>query len=71
MAEDADEIAAQAWSLYLIMNSAVHADDERRCTLERYIKKLYRAGERDYDELVTLGLIYLKRLDLLGDFEFN
>ncbi len=71
MTEEADAIAAKAWSLYLMMNSDVEEGDQRRCTLHRFIRKRYEAGERDYDELVTSGLTYLKKLAALGDFEFN
>jgi hypothetical protein len=71
MAEEVRGIADRAWSLYLMMNSAVDENDQRRSTLHRFIQKRYEAGERDFDELVTSGLVYLRKLDSLGDFEFN
>ena len=71
MTEEADGIAAKAWSFYLMMNSAVAESDQRRCTLHRFIRKKYEAGERDYDELVTSGLAYLKKLDAQDDLEFD
>lgn len=57
----------RAWGIYLTRNEAVSENDARRCTLERYLKRRCRAGESDPQELTSLGLCYLERLDLLSD----
>jgi hypothetical protein len=71
-----DHVAAnlafeRAWSVYLLMNSGVDPNDERRATLERFIKKCCAAGENDPDTLTVGGLTYLKRLDELGPYAFR
>jgi hypothetical protein len=60
-----------AWSVYLIHNSGVHADDERRCTLERYLMRRVQSGCRDFEDLAVEGLAYLRKLDFLQQREFS
>jgi hypothetical protein len=69
MADDLNFVASSVWSVYLTMHTEVDENDQRRCTLHRFIKKRYAAGERDYDDLMGSGLAYLKKLDRQGDFE--
>ena len=62
--QDVAELAfARAWSVYMLMNKAVNEQDERRVTLERFIRTRYEAGASDSEELTVEGLTYLKRLD--------
>lgn len=68
-----DHVAAnlafeRAWSVYRLMHSDVDENDERRSTLERFIRKRCEAGERDPETLTVGGLTYLKKLDQLGPF---
>jgi hypothetical protein len=56
----------RAWRVYLLMNSSVDENDERRATLEQFIRKCCAAGENDPEALTVGGLIYLKRLDQRG-----
>jgi len=65
MAEpDIVEIAcARAWSVYLLINKGIDANDARRVTLERFIRKRWEAGDNETEFLVVEGLKYLKRLD--------
>ncbi|WFU18223.1 hypothetical protein [Bradyrhizobium sp. CB3481] len=57
----------QAWAIYLARNSAVAPADERGCTLERFIRGRWQAGEADLDELTCAGLSFLSRLDILPE----
>ncbi len=57
---------ARAWSVYLMINNDVHENDERRSTLERFIRKQREAGEQDPETLTVGGLAYLRKLDQLG-----
>jgi hypothetical protein len=57
----------QAWSIYLARNHAVAPEDERRCTLERFVRGHWQAGETDLEELTCLGLSFLSRLDILPE----
>ena len=61
----------RAWSVYLLVNHSVDENDERRTTLERFIRKRFEAGEKDPEALAAEGLTYLKKLDELGDFSFR
>lgn len=61
----------RAWSVYLLINSSIDPNDERRATLERYICKRCEAGEQDPDMLTVDGLAYLKKLDGLGADSFR
>jgi hypothetical protein len=52
----------QAWTVHLAAHEDVDAADSRRCSLERYLRGKWQAGERDPDELTCCGLSYLARL---------
>ena len=52
----------RAWAIFLATRSDVDAADQRRCTLERHLKKKWLAGETDPEELTCCGLSYLARL---------
>ena len=72
MAEGALALALNtAWSIYMVRNSSVHADDARRCTLERYLALRLQAGETEPEELAVDGLAYLRKLDHLENREFG
>jgi hypothetical protein len=71
-----DHIAAglafeRAWRVYLLINSGVDENDERRTTLEQFIRKCCAAGEKDPETLTVGGLIYLKKLDALERHSFR
>jgi hypothetical protein len=53
---------AQAWAVHLSAHKDVNAADSRRCSLERYLRGKWQAGESDPDELTCYGLSYLARL---------
>ena len=61
----------RAWSVYLLINSDVDENDERRATLERFIRKNCEAGESDPETLTVGGLCYLKKLDELEKYSFR
>jgi hypothetical protein len=66
-ASDIARIAfARAWSVYLLTHSGVDENDERRATLERFIRQRCEAGANDTELLVVDGLKYLKKLDASG-----
>ena len=72
----ADQSAAnlafeRAWSVYLLINSGVDENDERRTTLERFIRKNCEAGENDPETLTVGGLSYLKKLDEIEKYSFR
>jgi hypothetical protein len=72
MAEGALALALNtAWSVYRVQNGGVHADDSRRCNLERYLKLRLQSGETDIGDLAVDGLAYLRKLDYLHDREFG
>jgi len=52
----------QAWTVHLSAHKDVNAADSRRCSLERYLRGKWQAGESDPDELTCYGLSYLARL---------
>ena len=52
----------QAWTVHLAAHKDVDAADPRRCSLERYLRGKWQAGECDPDELTCYGLSYLARL---------
>jgi hypothetical protein len=58
---------ASAWRTYLLLHNDVSEDDDRRATLRCYISNLFKAGENDPDALRKAGLLYLRRLDELGE----
>jgi hypothetical protein len=61
----------RAWSVYLLINNDVSENDERRTTLERFIRKNCQAGENDTETLTVSGLAYLKKLDELERYSFR
>jgi hypothetical protein len=61
----------RAWKVYLLINSDVNENDERRTTLERFIRKNCEAGENDPETLTVGGLSYLKRLDEVERYSFG
>jgi hypothetical protein len=68
MANRAAELAsASAWRTYLLLHSDVSEDDDRRTTLHRYVFNLCEAGENNQDALLRAGLLYLRKLDELGE----
>jgi hypothetical protein len=72
----ADDMAAnvafeRAWSVYLLINNDVNENDERRSTLERFIRKHCEAGENDPEALTVGGLAFLRKLDQLGRYELR
>jgi hypothetical protein len=73
MADDktANVAFERAWSVYLLINNDVNENDERRSTLERYIRKHCEAGENDPETLTVGGLAYLRKLDQLESFSFQ
>jgi len=67
-----DQVAAslaveRAWNVYRLINSGIDERDERRATLERFIRKRCEAGEEDVESMVVAGLKYLKNLEEFGD----
>jgi hypothetical protein len=73
MADDNAAIIAfqRAWHVYLLINDDVDENDERRSTLERFIRKHCEAGESDPEALTVGGLAYLKKLDQLGRYSLR
>ena len=59
----ASAAVARAWQVYLLLNLGVHENDERRATLDRFIRQQCEAGATDTEMLVVEGVKYLKRLD--------
>lgn len=52
----------QAWAIYLAQNDSVSPEDGRRCSLERFVRERWKAGETGLDELTCSGLSFLTRL---------
>jgi len=68
MAIRAGEAAcASAWRTYLLLHKEVNEDDDRLTTLHRYITHLCEDGECNPDALRKAGLLYLRKLDELGE----
>ncbi len=68
MANPAAELAsASAWRTYLLLHRDVSEDDDRLTTLNRYVCYLCEAGENNPDTLLREGLLYLRKLDELGE----
>ena len=63
----AEAACASAWRTYLLLHKDVNEDDDRLTTLRRYITNLYEDGECDPDALQKAGLLYLRKLDELGE----
>ena len=55
------------WRNYLLVHKGVNENDDRRTALDRYVNGLYDAGERRVDILQVAAVIYLKKLDELGE----
>ena len=56
----------RAWGAYRLINQKVHENDERRASLERFIRQRYQAGVEDVELLAVAGLKFLKQLDQSG-----
>jgi hypothetical protein len=54
---------ARAWSVYLMINSGLDENDERRALLRRFIRDRWEAGNSDAEFLAVEGLKYLKSLE--------
>jgi hypothetical protein len=68
MANNAADVAsASAWRAYLLLHSDVNEDDNRRRMLHWFVSNLCEAGENNPDALQRAGLVYLRKLDELGD----
>lgn len=52
----------RAWTVHLATHNDVDAADARRCSLERYLRGKWQAGESDPQKLVSCGVSYLARL---------
>jgi hypothetical protein len=57
---------ARAWSAYRLINQGVHENDERRASVERFIRQRHEAGIDDVEMLAVAGLKFLKALDQSG-----
>jgi hypothetical protein len=62
----ADVAFERAWSVYRLINSNIDEHDERRATLDRFIRKRCAAGATDAELVVVEALKFLKRLDGFG-----
>ncbi len=56
----------RAWGAYRLINQGVHENDERRASLERFIRRRHQAGVEDVEMLAVAGLKFLKQLDQSG-----
>lgn len=56
----------RAWSAYRLINQKVHENDEKRASLERFIRLRHAAGVEDVELLAVAGLKFLKTLDQPG-----
>ena len=56
----------RAWSAYRLINQGVHENDERRASLERFIRQRCAAGIDDPEMLAVAGLKFLKTMDQSG-----
>jgi hypothetical protein len=61
----------RAWSVYLLINTHVNENDERRTVLERFIRKICEAGENDPETLAVGGLTHLRKLDEIERYSFS
>lgn len=57
---------ARAWSAYRMINRDIHEHDQRRASLERFIRQRHEAGIDDPETLAVAGLKFLKQLDEPG-----
>ncbi|WGD55864.1 hypothetical protein QA641_19420 [Bradyrhizobium sp. CB1650] len=68
MASQAIEGAcAFAWRNYLLLNSGISEDDDRRSALYRYVVHVCDTGKEDFGLLQVAAVAYLKKLDELHD----
>jgi hypothetical protein len=51
-----------AWTVYRATHEGVEESDSRRCLLARYLNGTPEAREGNVEELASLGLAYLARL---------
>ncbi len=56
----------RAWGAYRLINQGTHENDERRASLERFIRQRHQAGLEDVEMLAVAGLKFLKQLDQSG-----
>jgi hypothetical protein len=56
----------RAWGAYRLINQGIHENDERRSSLERFIRQRNQAGVEDVEMLAVAGLKFLKQLDQSG-----
>jgi hypothetical protein len=56
----------RAWSAYRLINQGIAENDERRTSLERFIRQRLAAGVDDVEMLAVAGLKFLKQLDQSG-----
>jgi hypothetical protein len=54
---------SRAWSVYLLINNGIDANDARRAELESFIRQRWEAGVNETELLVVEGLRQLKKLD--------
>jgi hypothetical protein len=59
----------RAWRVYRLINSEIDEHDERRATLDRFIRKRCEAGATDAELAVVEALKYLKQLDGYGNYD--
>jgi hypothetical protein len=59
----------RAWRVYRLINSEIDEHDERRATLDRFIRKRCEAGAADAEQVVVEALKYLKQLDGYGNYD--
>jgi hypothetical protein len=65
----ADLAFERAWRVYRLINSEIDEHDERRATLDRFIRKRCEAGAADAELVVVEALKYLKQLDGYGNYD--
>lgn len=65
--EIADLAFERAWRVYRLIHGGVDEHDQRRTTLDRFIKQCCDAGATDPEMVVVEALKYLKRLDEDGE----
>jgi hypothetical protein len=56
----------RAWSAYRLINQGIHENDERRTSLERFLRQRCEAGIQDAEMLAVAGLKFLKTMDRSG-----
>jgi len=55
------KVVDTTWNVYIATHHDVHADDGRRCLLERHLQATL-VSHNDAEELVCSGLAYLDRI---------